>query len=158
MKKHIKIIAVQFLFLILIGIIIYMLYPKTNAVVNGNFVKFNSINANVIVISENPDFSNPRYIEMQGRNNISFDLKPGKYYWKSDNGIIEGLKNEFIIDSEVGLGINRTENESNLVNIGNVKINITKTKNGMMVGHIILDVEESEKIEDNGNYIGRQEE
>lgn len=137
--------------------VIYSLYPKTEAVVNGNFVNFNSINANVIIISENPDFSNPKYLDLSERKNISFNLNPGRYYWKADNSIIEGLKNEFTIESQVGLSINRTENETDLVNIGNVKINVTKNNNGVMVGHIILEPEESEKIEDSGEYAGGQD-
>ena len=157
MNKHIKIIIVQGIFLVLVFTVIYSLYPKTEAVVNGNFVNFNSINANVIIISENPDFSNPKYLDLSERKNISFNLNPGRYYWKADNSIIEGLKNEFTIESQVGLGINRSENETDLVNIGNVKINVTKDENGVMVGHVILTPDESEKINDSGEYTGGQD-
>ena len=54
--------------------------------------------------------------------------------------------------------INKKENESELKNIGNVKINVTRTKEGVMVGRIILEPDEAEKIEDEtGNkYIGRE--
>ena len=136
---------------------IYLLYPRTNVNVSGNFVNFNSINAKVIELSENPDFSNPRYLDFSQVKNTSLKLKPGKYYWKADNGIIEGISNEFEIKSEVSMEINRSENESNLVNVGNVKINVTKGEGGVMVGHIILEPEESQKIEDKGNYSGKQE-
>jgi len=112
----------------------------------------------VIIISENPDFSNPIYLNVSEKNNVSLILEPGKYYWKADNFIIQGLKNEFIIESEVGLGINRIENETDLVNIGNVKINVTKSDNGIMIGHVILEPDESEKINDSGDYTGRQTE
>lgn len=158
MKKHMKIIIGQGIFLVLVLALIYFIYPKTNILVNGNFVDFNSINANVIIISENPDFSNPKYLDLSERKNISLNLRPGTYYWKSDNGVVQGLKNEFIIESEVGLNIERGENETDLVNIGNVKINVTKDENGVMVGHVILGPEESEKIEDSGKYTGRQTE
>ena len=158
MNKHIKIIATQAIFLVIILAALYIIYPRANAVVNGNFVKFNSINANVVIISNNPDFSNPRYIEIGKNKSITYDLNPGTYYWKSDNGIIQGLKNKFTIESEVGLGIQKNENDSGLVNIGNVKINVTKSKEGVMVGHIILSPDDSEKIENNGQYTGRQTE
>lgn len=158
MNNHLKIIIGQGIFLILVFTAIYFVYPKTEVLVNGNIVSFNSINANVIMISENPDFSNPRYLDLSERKNITFDLEPGKYYWKADNSIIEGLKNEFTIDSEVGLGVNRNENETDLVNIGNVKINVTKDERGIMVGHIILEPDVSEDIDDSGQYIGRQDE
>ncbi len=157
-KTHIKAISVQIIFLMLIGIGIYLAYPKADVSVNGNFVKINSENSKVIVISENPDFTNPRYFETGDIKNISFSLKPGTYYWKSDNGIIESFSNKFTIESEVGMEIKRTGNQSNLVNVGNVKINVTRGKDGVMVGRIILDTGESEKIEDKGeNYVGRQD-
>jgi len=153
-----KIIIVQGIFLVVVLSVVYILYPKTNINLNGNLVSFNSVNANVIIISENPDFSNPFYLNISEKNNISLILQPGTYYWKSDNGIVQGLKNEFTIESEVGLNINRVENETDLVNIGNVKINVTKDDNGVVVGHVILEPDESEKINDSGNYTGRQTE
>lgn len=162
MKKYVKIITMQAIFLIAVLGIIYIIYPKTDIELSGNVVNFNAENANLIIISENPDFSNPRYIEIKENENLTLNLNPGTYYWKSSNDMIEGLKHEFKIESEVGMKINRNEseeNESDLVNIGNVKINVTKTKEGTMVGHIILEPDESEKIEDeNEEYIGRQTE
>jgi hypothetical protein len=158
MNKHIKIIAMQAVFLIFVIVLLYILYPKTNIDVNGDFVKFSSINAKVIMISNNPDFSNPRYIEIAPGENVTFDFTPGTYYYKPDNGIIQGLKKEFTIESQVGMRVEKKENDSNLVNIGNVKINVTKSKNGMMVGRIILEPEGREKIEDKDEmYKGGQE-
>ena len=94
MNKHKIMIIRQAIFLILVIVLLYSFYPRADVDVNGNRVKFNSINANVIMISENPDFSNPRYIDLSDRKNISLNLNPGTYYWKSDNGIIEGMKND----------------------------------------------------------------
>ena len=157
MNKHIMMITAQAIFLVLVLTGIYFFYPRAEVDVNKNWVEFKSINANVIMISENPDFSNPRYIDLSERKNLSFNLEPGTYYWKSENGLISGWKKEFTINSEVGIKINRSENDSNLVNIGNVKVNVTKNKDGIMVGHIILEPTESEKIEDkNETYVGRQ--
>ena len=154
-----KIIGIQAIFIVVIALILFMLYPKTNLSLEGNIVKFDSENTDVIILSENPDFSNSRYIEIEKGEEMSFELPPGKYYWKSSNNLIIGLKGEFEIKSEVGLEIERKENESDLVNIGNVKINVTKTKEGVMVGHIILEPEEEERIEDeNEEYIGGQTE
>ena len=160
MNKHLRIVIAQGIFLIIVVSALYFMYPRAEVDVNGNSVRFSSINANVIMISENPDFSNPRYIDLTDIENISFNLNPGKYYWKSDNGIISGFKNEFTIDSKVGLSIIRTENESDLVNVGNVKIKVSKSDNGVMVGHIILEPEESENISDKENegYTGGQTE
>ncbi|MFA5258673.1 MAG: hypothetical protein WC979_05040 [Candidatus Pacearchaeota archaeon] len=157
MKKHLIVVLLQGLFLFLIAGLIYYFYPTTNASVDGNWVNFNSINAKVIMISENPDFSNSRYLDLTQRKNISLNLNPGTYYWKSDNGIIEGLQNELVVVSEVGMKIDKTSNQSDLVNLGNVKINVTKTKEGAIVGQVILSPEQYEQIEDSGNYVGRQD-
>jgi hypothetical protein len=140
---------------VIIGLFIF--YPRAEVSVVGNFVRFSSINANVIVISENPDFSNPRYLLLNETKAINLNLKPGTYYWKGDNGFIEGMKNEFTIKSEVNIKINNG-NESEVVNVGNVKINLRKNQDGVMVGKIILDTNESEKIENtNETYVGGQE-
>jgi hypothetical protein len=155
MNKHMKVIIMQSVFLIGVLIAIYFLYPKMNVDVNGDRVRFNSINAHVVMISENPDFSNPRYIDMNEIENVSFGLNPGTYYYKASNGFISGFKKEFTIGSEVGMNLKKEGNETGLVNVGNVKINVTK-KGGVMVGHIILEPEQEEKIEDSGQYIGRQ--
>ena len=158
-KKKIFIVG-QIIFLVLVFAMIYILYPKTSLELSGNFVKFDSINTDLIIISENPDFSNPRYLDLSENKRISFELAPGKYYWKSSNGIIESFSKEFEINSEVGMQINENNetNSSELENVGNIKINVTKTKDGMMVGHIILEPEQAEKIENkNESYEGRQD-
>ncbi len=159
MNHHIKIILGQAVFIAVALALVLMLYPKTAVNVNGNAVSFSSGNADVIVISENPDFSNPRYIDFGKENNLSFSLKPGAYYWKPANNFIQGMANKFTIESNVGMKINKTDNESDLVNVGDVKINVTKTKEGITIGYIILEPEEGEMIEDSEdiNYTGRQE-
>jgi len=154
-KRHFKIIALQIIFLLGVSLLVYFLYPRTGVEVSGTVVKFSSINANVIILSENPDFSNPRYLDFEDRKNISFSLKPGTYYWKASNGYIEGLKKEFTINSEVGMKVDVEENGTRLANIGNVKLNVSKNSDGMMVGHIILEPSEEEDI-GAGEYVGRQ--
>ena len=148
-------ILMQLIFVVLVLTGIFFVYPRTNLDIEGDFISFNSINAKVIIISENPDFSNPRYLDLEEIGNSSFKINPGTYYWKADNGILTGLTNEFTIDSEVGMEI---ENDSELVNVGNVKLNVSKNKNGVFVGHIILEPDESTEIENkNETYVGRQE-
>ena len=157
MNKHIKIIALQVIFLVAVAGVLYLVYPKANIEIKGTLVIFNSVNANVIIISENPDFSNPRYLDFESRKNITFDLKPGTYYWKASNNLIEGLSKEFKIESEVGMKIDVIEgDEAKLSTVGNVKLNVTRNKEGMMVGYIILEPNDSEEIENSGEYAGRQ--
>ena len=153
--KNMLVILAQLVFLIIVIIGIYILYPKVNVNVNGDWVNFKSINGNVIMLSQNPDLSNPRYIELNKSENLSFNLDPGVYYYKADNGVIAGITNKIEIKSVVGMEINKSGNDSNLVNVGNVKINVTK-KGGTMVGYIVLDPSDSQKINDSMNYTGRQ--
>jgi hypothetical protein len=159
MNNHRKIIAIQALFLVVVFIALYLLYPKADITLSGNVVSFDSTNAETIIISENPDFSNPRYIDVKEKGNFSFNLPPGTYYWKTTNGLIQGVEHELTIKSEVGMKIAREKgNESKLVNIGNVKINVTKNKKGVMVGHIVLEPNQSQEIQDEKDekYTGRQ--
>lgn len=154
-KTHKIFIVVQVISILVIASVLLILYPRARLELEGNKVNFNSINANIIILSVNPDFSNPRYIDIY--ENVSFNLKPGKYYWKAGNGIIEGLGKEFEIDSEIGLRILEKNNSYELQNVGNVKINVTKTKEGGFVGHIILEPEEGEEIDNTGEFVGRQD-
>ena len=158
--NHKKVIAIQMIFLAIVLGGVYFAYPKVNFELEGNAVNFKTINAKVIMISENPDFSNSRYINIGKDENVSFELAPGKYYWRGSNGIIQGMENSFEIPSEVGLEINKTEDGDELVNVGNVKVNVTKTKEGTMVGYIIIEPDESEKIENKPGeeYQGEQNE
>jgi hypothetical protein len=159
MNKHKKIIAIQIVFLIIVLTALYFLYPNVNVDISGNVVSFDSGNAATIILSENPDFSNPRYIDIKEQENLSFELPPGTYYWKTTNGMIQGISHEIEIPSEVGMKIAREQgNDSKLVNVGNVKINVTKTKQGIMVGHIILEPNQSQEIQDEKDeeYTGRQ--
>jgi len=152
-----KIMIMQMGFLVLVLVGLYFAYPKADVSVSGNFVKFDSINANVIMISENSDFSNPIYLDLEEVGDSPVNFKPGTYYWKSANSLIQGFRGKFVVDSEVGMVVDREGGGADLVNVGNVKINITKGGDGFMVGHIILEPEESQEIEDFGEYIGREE-
>lgn len=148
-----KIIMIEIIFLVIIGISIFIFYPKMKIEVNGSNLNFNSINANAVLISDNAEFSDARYVEIGKGEEVNLNLKPGTYYWKASNNYLEGMKQKIEIDSEVGMKI---ENESELVNIGNVKINVTKNKDGELIGHVILEPEQAEKIENETGFIGGQ--
>lgn len=154
--RHKWFVIAQLIFVSVILIGIFLLYPKAKIDLEGNKVMFKSINANVIILSSNPDFSNPRFLDIE--ENVSFNLKPGKYYWKAGNGILESFSDEFEIKSDVGLQILEKDGEYSLKNVGDVKINVSRTKEGGFVGHIILGPEESDEIENEGIYTGRQDE
>lgn len=153
--KHKVFLIVQAILIFATIIIVLIFYPRADFSLDGSKVSFSSINAEVIILSANPDFSNPRYVDVN--DNVSFNLKPGIYYWKVSNDYIESFAKEFKIDSEVGLQIIEENGSQELKNIGDVKVNVTKTKDGAFVGYIILEPNESNQIND-GNYLGRQDE
>src|SRR3989344_3973072 len=152
--RHKLFISLQLVFVVLILAGAFIFYPRAEMNLNGNKVEFKSINANVVILSSSPDFSNPRYVDLN--DSIAFNLKPGTYYWKVGNGILESFSDEFKIDSEVGLQILEKNGSYELKNVGDVKLNVTKTKDGRFVGHVILGPEEGESVENEGVYIGGQ--
>ncbi len=152
--RHKWFILGQVVFVILVLIVVLVLYPRARVEVSGNKVSFSTINANAVILSASSDFSNARIIELN--ESVSFNLKPGTYYWKASNGFIESFSDEFNIDSDVGLKIIEKNGKEELKNVGNVKVNVTRTVNGTFVGHIILEPVDSEEINE-GEYVGRQE-
>lgn len=155
--KHKWFIFGQLILVALILIAVFVFYPRANLELNGNTVRFSAENANLIIISNNPDFSNPRYIDIN-ESVVSFNLKPGTYYWKASNEILESFANEFVIESEVGLQIIEKDGDYSLKNVGDVRVNVSKTKDGRFVGRIILEPDASNEIENNGVYTGGQDE
>lgn len=154
--KHKLFIIVQLILVVAVLVGIFVLYPRASLELSGNTVRFSAGNARLIVLSNSPDFSNPRYIDI--KDNVTFNLKPGTYYWKASNGIIESFSDEFRIDSEVGLQILEKNDSYELKNVGDVKINVSRTSDGRFVGRIILEPEQAEEIENEGVYTGRQDE
>lgn len=158
------IIGLQLILVVGVLSFVYFAYPRAVVNVEDDFVKFSSVNANVIMISENSDFSNPRYLNFNESDSFGFEFKPGVYYWKPMNSLLGGFSKEFVVDSVVGLekqGVTADsgveEEDVRLVNIGNVKLNVSNGEGGVMVGHIILEPLDSEVIEDKGEYMGVQD-
>lgn len=157
LSKNMKIVGLQLVVLLVITVAIFMLYPRVDYSINNNFLHFNSINAHVIMISKSPDFNDTRYIDLREVKNVSINLEPGKYYFKPYNSFIEGNTKEVEIDSFVSLGLKEKGENDTLVNLGNVKLNVSKGKNGKLVGRVILDPEQFEEIDENANeYVGRE--
>ncbi|MBR9706259.1 hypothetical protein GOV14_04440 [Candidatus Pacearchaeota archaeon] len=155
MKVNKKLVISQLLFVVLALSFVFFMYPRTSYVVSGNVVLFDSGNVNVIMISKDSGFANPIYYDLTESGRIRLD--PGHYYWKPINGFIKGFAGEFEIDSNAALSLDRGENETSLVNVGNVKLNVTK-QGTSLVGHIVLDPSDSDVVEDKGVYTGGQAE
>lgn len=130
-------------------------YPLDGALIDEDFVQFRFKNANVIFIDDNEDFSSPKMLNASELNSIGIGMKPGKYYWKAV-GNIESFTREFIIDSKVGLELNKSN--STLKNVGNVEVNVTKEQGGALSGLAILDVEAEYPVNMTNETIYRGEE
>lgn len=144
-KIKITIFVIGLQILILGGIFLFVYlsspkleYPLDGALINEDFVQFKFKNANVILIDDNEDFSSPKMLNTSDLNSVGIGMIPGKYYWKAV-GNIESFSREFVIDSKVGLELNKTK--SILKNVGNVEINISEKNKGRISGLVILDVE-----------------
>jgi hypothetical protein len=113
-------------------------YPLDGALINEDFVQFRFKNANVILVDDNADFSSPKMLNASELNSIGIGMKPGKYYWKAV-GNIESFSREFVVDSKIGLELDK--NESVLKNVGNVRVNVSEGNGGALSGLVILDVD-----------------
>ena len=113
-------------------------YPKNNQTFDSSKVDFRFRNANVILIDNNPDFRNASEIDIKKTNMTSFNFRPGTYYWKAV-GLIESNPNVFTVNSNVGLEL--SEENSSIINVGNVPLNINEKSSSGISGLAILDIQ-----------------
>lgn len=146
--------------ILVIGILIYLffsiipkqIYPLNGAVIiEPNFV-FEIENGQEVLLSIYEDFRDYAVLN----ENSEVNLAPGTYYWKVRNNFIESEMRIFTIKGNIGLRIIEGENSSNLINSGNVDLDVEK-KTGQKVTGFILGINEIKKIEkDNSTYEGSQ--
>jgi hypothetical protein len=129
--KYMKIVIMQVIILMVIVGGILMFYPRADIGLEGNLVSFDSINANVIEISDNPEFNNSRFLDLR-EENVSFRLVPGTYYWRAYNGVLEGMVHEFVI----------SENETENIVTKDAMLKVEKDEKGGFTGKIVLEDEE----------------
>lgn len=132
-------IAVQVLVVMGIFASLTFLYPKATLSLNGHVIKFNQHNAKVIIIADNPEFLNSRYFYIENNNTIS--LRPGKYYWKASNGILEGISRELVIDSDKSFDIDNNF-EGELIETKDIRVNFSRSNEGTLIGSVILSPED----------------
>jgi len=134
----------------LIGAIGYVGYvnplaisPADNFITGNTSVLFSFENAENILIDDNPEFTSPETINV--RDSLVVKLSPGTYYWK-----VQGtLKNEIrklTILSEVDLKLKKTGEGYEVVNSGNVALNVEVYDNETLTGKIVLKVDESKNV------------
>ena len=145
---------------LVVGVLIYLFFsiaPKQIAPLNGaviiepNFF-FEIENGEEVLLSVYEDFND--YVVLTESSEVN--LAPGTYYWKVRNNFVESEVRNFTIQSHVGLNIRQGKDLDQLINSGNVELNVTK-KTGSKVTGLILGVNEIKEIDkDNSSYEGGQ--
>lgn len=158
-NKHIKIIDMALIFatvLFLAGSFNYahplIISPVNNFETTNGSVLFEFERGNVVLIDDNLEFSSPEKIVAE--DNLIINLKPGKYYWKLE-GILDSNVREFTILSEINLKLKKLEDKYQIVNAGNVQLDVDIYENKSLVGNVILDIDE-ESIASGTKFIGKQ--
>ena len=128
--------------------------PIDNLITEKNSVLFSVGSADYILIDDNLDFSSPETVYVKDNSKIT--LEPGVYYWKiRDNGINE-IRTLTIL-SKIDLGIVSSGDFYEIVNYGNINLNVEVYDENKKVGDFELQVLESQKIDGN-KFIGGQNE
>jgi len=125
----------------LIGYVQPLLIAPTDELVTSNTsILFSFEKGNVIYIDDNPLFTSPEKIYVE--DNLVVNLKPGVYYWKVE-GVASSEIRTLTINSYVDLRLRENGERVDVLNAGNVPLNVTIYNNQTIVGSIILNVDES---------------
>jgi hypothetical protein len=127
-SKMSKILVVLQLAIVVGAVILfYMLAPSVNYSYGdkskGEKINFNFRNANVILLSDEPDFSNPVAINLSLVNLSTMDFTNGKHYIKAV-GIMQSIPIEFIVNNSDGISIvdNTKPNANTITNENGLKV------------------------------------
>ena len=150
-KKHI--LALDFVIvvgslLIIAGLVGYtqprIIAPIDDLTTSNTSVLFEFEKANLILIDDNIEFTSP--IEIYVEDNLVINLKPGIYYWKVEGAIPSEIRT-LTIESEVDLKLRKSENDNyEIVNAGNSRLNVDIYENGKLSGNVVLAVDESKEV------------
>jgi len=126
--------------------------PIDDLTTTDNSVLFEFENAGLILIDDNLQFSSPEKIF--AKDNLVINLVPGVYYWKIE-GILDSDVRKLTIESEIDLKLRELEKVGSyeVVNAGNVELNVDIYDKGKLTGNIILGADESMEISGN-KFVG----
>jgi hypothetical protein len=160
-RKHI--IAIDFIVVVgTLGIIALLvgygqplvIAPLDDLTTSDGSVLFVFEKANLILIDDNNRFTSPLIIEAE--DNLVINLKPGVYYWKVEGALSSDVRS-LTIQSEVDLKLREKEEEYEVVNSGNTRLNVNIYEDGALTGNVILDVDEEEEVSGT-KFVGGQDE
>lgn len=136
--------------IIFLSMVIYVGYlnplaiaPSNDFVTGDTSVLFSFENADSILIDDNPEFTSPEKINV--KDSLVVRLAPGTYYWKIES-ITRNEIRKLTILSEIGLKLKKSEWGYEVVNSGNVELNVEIYDNETLTDEIILKVYESGNV------------
>ena len=118
--------------------------PDDGYTTRNTTVLFSFEKANAILIDDNPAFSSPETITAQ--DNLVISLRPGIYYWKV-KGIVASEIRRLEILSEVNLQLRSVGEHYEVINVGNVPLDVAIYDNENLVGNVVLDVSQRERTQ-----------
>lgn len=119
--------------------------PLDGEITTETGVLFEFEKADRILIDDNMEFSSPTEIYVE--DNLVINLKPGVYYWKVD-GLLESEVRRLEIVSEVDLKLKMIDGGESyeVVNSGNVVLDVDVYENGTFREKVVLDVDEGREV------------
>ena len=113
-------------------------------------ILFSIEKADALLIDDNLDFTTPDEYSLE--DGLRIDLKPGKYYWKAV-GILESEIRTLTINSEINLELKFNGNNYNVMNVGNIKLNVDVYNGTDLVEKVKVGVGDEAKVSGDG-FVG----
>jgi|APSaa5957512535_1039671.scaffolds.fasta_scaffold195437_2 hypothetical protein len=123
------------------------IYPLSGMTIADSDFVFEIENAREVILSIDYNFTHPIILNPE----TEVTLAPGIYFWKVKNQFKESGINNFTLQSQVSLNLIETEGIYEIVNSGNVDLNITSEEEGFILG-----VNQIKKIAENQTYEAKQ--
>jgi|SRR3989338_1279224 len=128
--------------------------PLDDEVAYNNSVLFSFANADVIYIDDNLEFSSPE--EIYVKDNIIVNLEPGTYYWKI-KGVRESEIRQLTIVSKVDLRLKEGNGVYEVVNAGNILLDVEVYDKGKWVKNLTLGAQEGgSALGEEVKFVGRE--
>ena len=143
---------------VLIGVVGYVsplvIAPLDDYETTETEISFSSEKADLLLIDDNLEFTSPdEYFPEDG---LKINLKPGEYYWKAV-GIGESEVRSFTINSEVNLMLEFDSEGYNVVNVGNVRLNVDVYSGTELVDKVKIAVNDEADVSGD-KFVGGQSE
>ena len=116
---------------------------STDFILAAPILVFETEAADVILIDDNVNFTSP--MKIYAKDNLAVNLEPGRYYWKLD-GILPSEIRTLQIESKVELKLRETSEGYELVNGGNINLNVKVYSNGSKIGEMLLKPSENNTV------------